>query len=115
MAALDQSIWSASRRRLSNSCWSRFQTPALVQSRKRRQHVMPLPQFISCGSISQGMPLLSTKMIPVRQARSGTRGRPPFGFGFSGGSSGSMISHSSSGTSGVAINRYPCKTYATRF
>jgi hypothetical protein len=103
MAALDQSILSASRSRVSNSTCSASHTPASLQSRKRRQQVMPLPQPISCGSISQGMPLFRTKMIPVKQARSGTRGRPPFGFGGSGGSSGSMISHNSSGTSGAAI------------
>jgi hypothetical protein len=38
-----------------------------------------LPQPISWGSISQGMPLLRTKRMPVRAARSGTGGRPPFG------------------------------------
>ena len=48
------------------------------------------------------MPLRSTKTMPVRQARSGTRGRPPFGFGGAGGNSGSTISHNSSGSSGLA-------------
>lgn len=46
----------------------------------------PLPQPMSWGSISQGM-LRSTKRMPVKAARSDTRGRPPFGFGFSGGNS----------------------------
>lgn len=40
--------------------------------------------------------------MAVRQARSGTRGRPPFGFGGAGGTSGSTISHNSSGSSGLA-------------
>src|SRR5258708_11887958 len=38
-------------------------------------------QPTSWGSISQGMPDLRTKMIPVRAARSGIHGRPPFGLG----------------------------------
>ena len=49
------------------------------------------------------MPLLSTKMIPVRQARSGTRGRPPLGLGGSGGSKGSMMVHRSSLTSDLLL------------
>ena len=102
-----QSIWSAAPRRSSSAWWRRSQTPAACQSRKRRQHVTPLPQPISWGSISHGMPDLSTKMMPVRAARSGTRGRPPFGFGGSGGSSGAMISQSSSTTSGLAIMTNP--------
>ena len=36
----------------------RSQTPASCQSRSRRQQVMPVPQPISWGSISQGMPTL---------------------------------------------------------
>jgi hypothetical protein len=102
-----QSIWSAAPSWSSKAWWSRSQTPASCQSRNRRQQVTPLPQPISSGSISHGMPDLRTKMIPVKAARSGTRGRPPFGFGGSGGSSGSMISHNSSETSGLAIMPHP--------
>ena len=69
---------------------SRCQTPAFCHSWRRRQQVMPLPQPISWGSISQGMPLRRTNKMPVRAARSGTRGRPPFGFGFSGGNRGAI-------------------------
>lgn len=112
MAALDQSICSASRNRFRSSCWNFAQTPAWFQSCSLRQQVTPEPQPISCGSISQGMPLFRTKMMPVRQARFGIVGRPPLGFGLSRGRSGSMISHSSSGTSGVAMLRYPCNFYA---
>jgi hypothetical protein len=73
----------------------RLHTPARCQSRKRRQHVMPLPQPNSCGSVSHGMPDFKTKTMPVKAARSAIwRGRPPFGFGGSGGRSGAMISHS---------------------
>jgi hypothetical protein len=49
----------------------------LNQSRRRRQHVIPDPQPSSCGSICQGMPLRRTNRMPVRHARSETRGRPP--------------------------------------
>jgi hypothetical protein len=98
-----QSIWSASPSRSSSARCSRSQTPSTCQSRSRRQHVMPDPQPSSAGSISQGMPLLSTKMIPVKQARSGTRGRPPFGFDCSFGSNGSTMAHSSSLTSGLLM------------
>jgi hypothetical protein len=101
--ARSQSIWSASPRRSSKARWSRSQTPACCQSRRRRQQVIPDPHPISGGSISQGMPLLSTKMMPARQARSGTRGRPPFGFGGSFGSNGSTIVHNASLTNGLLM------------
>lgn len=101
--ARSQSMASARPSSSNNSRWSRSQTPAACQSRRRRQHVIPLPQPSSWGSISQGIPLLRTKMIPARHARSGTRGRPPFGLGGSGGNSGSIRSQSASDTSGVAI------------
>ena len=58
------------------------------QSRRRRQHVMPDPQPNSWGNICHGIPLRSTKRMPVRQARSGMRGRPPFGRGSGTGRSG---------------------------
>jgi hypothetical protein len=101
--ARDQSIRSACPS-LSSSTWcTRRHTPASCQSRRRRQHVIPLPHPISCGSISQGIPLRSTNRIPVSATRFGTRGRPPFGLGGSGGSSGSMIAHSPSGSNGFAM------------
>ncbi len=52
-AARDQSILPASPN-LSKRTWCNFShTPASCQSRSLRQHVMPLPQPISGGSISQ--------------------------------------------------------------
>ncbi len=45
----------------------------------------------------------STNKMPVSAARSGRRGRPPFGFGGSGGNSGAIAAHRSSGTRG-----WPC-------
>jgi hypothetical protein len=70
-----------------------------------RQQVIPDPQPSSFGNICHGIPLRSTKTMPVRHARSGTRGRPPFGRGGEGGRSGSMRFHSASGNSTSAINR----------
>lgn len=107
-----QSILPASPN-LSRRSWWRFsQTPASCQSRRRRQQVMPLPQPISGGNISQGRPVLSTKMIPVSAARLGTRGRPPFGLDGSAGRSGSITCHNSSLTIGFAI---PDSTQSSRF
>src|SRR5829696_36024 len=109
--ARSHSIWSASPRRSKSTRCSRSQTPASCHSRKRRQQVTPEPQPISWGNISQGMPLFSTKMMPLRAARSSTRGLPPSGLGGSSGKSGSMISHSSLLTNSLAIlPTYPDKT-----
>ena len=79
--ARSQSIWPACPSSSSSARWKRSQMPDVCQSRSRRQQVMPLLQPNSCGSISHGIPLRRTKTIPVRQARSGSRGRPPFGCG----------------------------------
>ena len=98
-----QSIRSAWRRRRSNSRCSRSHTPASCQSRSRRQQVTPDPQPISRGSISHGMPERSTKRMPLKTARGGTTGRPPFGLGRSGGNSGSMTNQSSSEIRGFAM------------
>src|SRR5215213_10403678 len=106
--ARSQSIWSASPRRLSKTRCSLSHTPASCHSFRRLQQVIPDPQPISWGSISQGMPLFSTKTMPVRAARSSMRGLPPWGFGGSGGRSGSMVSHNSSVTSSLAMfSAYP--------
>ncbi len=45
----------------------------------------------------------STKMMPSRARRSSQRGRPPFGFGGSSGSSGPTVAHSSSLTRGLVM------------
>jgi hypothetical protein len=85
------------------SAWSNFfQTPRRCQYRMRRQQVTPEPQPISWGSISQGIPLRSTKTMPVRHARSSTGGRPRLpGLALCGGSRGQMASHSSPETRGA--------------
>ena len=103
MQARLQSIRSASRSRRSSSRCRRSHTPARCQSRNCRQQVTPEPQAISGGSISHGMPVRGTNRMPVSAARSGTRGRPPFGLAGAAGSSGSMICQSSSETRGVGI------------
>ena len=78
--ARSQSIWSASPKRSKSLRCSRSHTPTSCHSLKRRQQLMPEPQPICWGSISQGMPVLSTNRMPVRAARSSTRGLPPLGF-----------------------------------
>lgn len=99
-----QSMALARPKRSSRTRCSLFQMPAACHSRSRRQHVIPEPQPISWGSISQGIPLFSTNRMPVSAARFGSGRRPPFGLGRSGGSSGSIAAHSSSDTRGLAIH-----------
>ena len=103
--ARQKSIWSASRNLLSKTWWILSQTPAFCQSRRRRQQVMPEPQPISCGRSCHEMPVLSTKRIPVRTARSGTGFRPGYrNLRFFFGIKGSMICHSSSFNIGFAMS-----------
>ena len=103
--ARDQSIASASRNLASRTSWTFCQTPCSCHACKYRQHVMPEPHPISFGNISQGMPLRSTNKIPVSTFRRSIGLRPGYRNrrGFGGGSSGSMIPHNSSDTSGLAI------------
>ncbi len=98
-----------SRRSASASRWSSTQcktshTPCACQSRSRRQHVMPEPHPISGGSSSHGVPVRSTKTMPVSTARSGMRGLPPRGRGGAGGRIGSTSSQSLSLTNDLAID-----------
>ena len=81
IAARLQSIRSAWPSRSRKTWCRRSQTPAFCQSRRRRQQVIPEPQPISGGSISQGVPVISTNRMPVKAARSGIGGRPPLGRG----------------------------------
>jgi hypothetical protein len=103
--ARDQSIWSAARSRHRSTSCTFCQTPCSCHAFRYRQQVMPEPQPISWGSISQGMPLLSTNRMPVRTLRRSIGRRPGYRArrGLGGGKSGSMISHSSSGTSSSAM------------
>ena len=81
----------------------RSQMPCCCQSRRRRQQVIPDPQPSSFGNICHGIPLRRTNRMPVRQARSETRGRRPLGRGGRTGISGSQRSHSASGSRTEAI------------
>ena len=111
-AARSQRMRPAACSRSSSTSCSRAHTPAACQSRSRRQQVMPDPQPISTGSRSHGVPVTSTNRMPVSAARSGRRGRPPFGFGRSGGSSGATAAQRSSETRGFAM---PAPTRQSRF
>ena len=103
--ASDQSIWSERASQSSSAKCIRSQTPARCQSRRRRQHVIPDPHPSSCGSICQGIPLRRTKTMPVRHARSETRGRPPCGRRARIGKKGSTRFHNRSGSNAAAIRR----------
>ena len=102
-AARDQSSRSASRKCSNSVCVNASQTPASCHSCNRRQQVIPDPQPISMGRYSHGMPVRSTKMMPVKALRSSIRGRPPLGLGSCSGSKGETISHNSFGTNSLAI------------
>ncbi len=103
-----QSILPASARCWSNTWCNRSQTPARCQTRKRFQSVMPQHPN-SCGKYSQGMPVLSTKIMPVSATRFDTGGCPRVPGERVGGSSGSTTAHSSSLTSGLVIPQ--CRTF----
>jgi len=103
--ARDQSTSPLRASQLRSAKCIRSQTPSCCQSRRCRQQVIPDPQPSSFGNICHGIPLRSTKRMPVTHARSGTRGRPPFGRGGEGGRSGSIRFHSASGNSTAAIKR----------
>ncbi len=64
--ARDQSMRSAPWSWASNAAWIRDQTPACCQARSRRQQLMPAPQPSSWGRASHGIPVRSTKRMPVR-------------------------------------------------
>jgi hypothetical protein len=78
--------------------WIFSQTPACCQSRRRRQQVIPEPKPHSLGNISQAIPVRKTRRMPHSAARSEIRGRPPLGFGGSGGKWGSISFYNSSET-----------------
>ena len=79
--ARDQSIRPSRESQSNTAKWIKSQIPSCCQSRNRRQQVMPEPQPSVFGSIRQGMPLRSTKIMPARQAWSVRRDRPPCGLG----------------------------------
>ena len=94
-ATREKSIWSASRS-FSRITWAILShTPAACQSRSRRQQVMPLPKPSSCGRSSHGMPVRSTKTMPLSACSSLRRGRPPLVDGVTTGSNGASFLYSS--------------------
>ena len=97
-AARRQSKAPASCSRSSSTRCSPVQTPAACHSPSLRQHVLP-QQPSSIGNSCHWMPVRNTNRMPASAARFDARGRPPFGFSRSGGSSGSTTAHRSSGTS----------------
>src|ERR1700733_14259994 len=98
----EKSIRSSARSWFNTRRWSCSQTPACRHSSRRFHSVMP-QQPISWGKSSQGMPVLSTKRMPVRQTRSGTRGLPTPGTYGCLGRIGSTSFHSSSDTNSLLI------------
>lgn len=65
---------SSRRSRRDHAC---SQAPLLVQSRRRRQHV--LAEGNDVGRSFQRAPVCSTQQMPSKQARDGAGGRPPSG------------------------------------
>jgi len=103
--ALEKSIWSALRNWARRIWWILSHTPTFCQSRNLRQQVIPLPQPISCGRYSQPMPVLSTKRIPVRAARSETGLRPGYrNLRLCFGIMGSKSNHNCSSNIGLAMS-----------
>jgi hypothetical protein len=106
--ALEKSICSAARNRASSTRCSRFQTPRRCQCLSRRQHVIPEPQPISLGSISQGIPDLKTNKMPVSTRRSSRARRPVYRLRLRLlGNNGSMCVHNSSSINGLGIRVSP--------
>ena len=89
-------------------------TPAACQSRSRRQQVMPLPKPISWGNSSQGMPVRSTKRMPLSACASLSRGRPPLAEGSTTGSNGAIFLYSAALTSLFLIRPIDRQTHAPR-
>ncbi len=102
---------SARRSSASMAACRRDQTPASVQSRRRRQAVTPEQPTVSAGTSPHATPVRSTYRTPESATRSGTRSRPGCRRRRSGagGSSGATCSHSSSGARS-ARTRTPCRS-----
>ncbi len=63
------SSWPRRRNSASSVSWMRCQTPASCHATSRRQHAVPEPQPISCGSRFQAMPERSTNTMPLSTAQ----------------------------------------------
>jgi len=76
--ARDQLSWSVACSCASSTRWSVRQTPVRCHWWSRRQQVMPDPHPNSVGRYSHGMPVLSTKRIPVKTCRLSSGLRPGY-------------------------------------
>ncbi len=83
--ARNRSIRSASPGCSRSTRCHRYYTPPSCYSLRRCQQVESEPQPAYLGSISQGMPLFTTKVRPVSAALFDTRRLPPLALGDSGG------------------------------
>lgn len=101
--ARDQSISPARLRRSSMWRWTRSHRPTFCQARSRRQQVMPEQPATSKGRRSHGIAVYSTNRMPTNASRASIGGRPPLGRGASGGMSGAISAHNSSGRSFLAM------------
>lgn len=66
MLARLQSIWSCSGKRVTMAWCNWSQIPVALQSRRRRQQVMPRPYPRDWGTSSDGIPVCSTNRMPLR-------------------------------------------------
>ena len=98
-----KSTWPRCPNSLSSTRCNCSNTPARVHCSRRRQAVIPDMPNCFVGSISQGIPVRSTKTMASKAARSSTGGRPGFFFFLGTGSSGATCSHSASGTRSRAM------------
>src|SRR6185503_21126586 len=99
ITARDQSSAPAAFSSAKSASCSRCHTPASFHSASRRQQVIPDPNPSSWGRNSHWIPVCSTNRMPCKTSRSGSRLRPNWGNAYSQrGNSGSIRSHSSSGT-----------------
>lgn len=110
-----KSSLSALRSSVSSTRCRPCHTPALRQSRSRRQQVMPLPKPNSCGRCSQGIPVRSTKRMPLKACSLLSRGLPPFGEGATCGNNGSIFLYSAALTSLLVVFPMKTKTLDVRF
>ena len=103
----DQSIRPFLPSLLSKYRWILSQISFSCHSRNRRQQVTPLPYPSFSGNICQEIPERRTKMIPAKQFRSGTHGRPPFGWGGLAGKNWEISSHRTPDNNGFAMTFPP--------
>jgi len=102
-AAVARSRSPLARSSESSAACRRGHTPASVQSRSRRQQVIPEQPTTDAGTARQVNPVRRTNTMPPSAVRSSTRRRPGYRNrrAGTGGSSGATRSHNASGTRSV--------------